>query len=159
MLMDSTTVTDILVSLAGHMSHMTSALLGGGVVIFIGNYYLQRELRRLKQIDALKQLFYDFLEMAAQYWLAQNDEASRKMLEARILVTQRVILMDYGVMKKNNEQMAKSHRETGQFRCDLWDQVTGGCFQGAQWSVQRSEGSGRFTSASIAVGRIIQTLY
>lgn len=137
------------------MEILFSGLLAA-VVIIMGNSYIQKNLRNLQLRDELKRRFFDYLALASDYWLAGDTEDfdKRNQLEAKIIATQMIILADYRAIKMHNKSMEKSYKESKTYRQNLWDHVTGGCFQQQKsWSRDNT----RFINASNEVANIIRT--
>ena len=139
---------------------VTAALLGGsvgGLVGWIGNYHVQNRIHMyFGGIEDLKRGFYNYLALSSKYWANEHkDVAKRRSLEAQIIVSQRIILTDYSLLRVRYRRLRKSYQTTKDLRTDLWDAVTGGCFQQQDWNPDHE----RVMRATNAVSRIVKSFY
>ncbi len=130
------------------------------VAVILGlccNYWLQQRVnRRRRAADELKQRLYDFLELAAAYWISSSSPSvSRRGLEAKITTSQHVILAECNEMAAYSKKLGVWHCEMQKDRLDLMDAVTGGVFQQRNWQ----EDPQRVTKAAIAMINIVHSLY
>lgn len=120
---------------------ISAALMGvlaaivGALVGWAGNYHVQFRLHRhLRRIDELRCAFYDYVDLAVNYWTAaDNDRNRRQVLEAKMMVAQRIISSEYAILAKLRKSMKKSFEQTNNNRLNLWDAATGGRFQQQDW--------------------------
>lgn len=129
----------------------------GAMIAWAGNYHVQDRIHRhLRRTEELRQAFHDYLELVTLYWTdAGNDKTKRRILEAKMIVTHRVIMSEYTLLGKRNKKVRKSLEETDELRMDLWDSATGGCFQQENWESDLD----RVKSAATAVTRIASSLH
>ena len=128
----------------------------GALVAWMGNYYVQDRIHGyLHRNDKLRQAFYDYLDLVLMYWTdSGNDKTKRRILEAKMIVAQRIISSEYRLLAKNYRRTRKSYEETEELQMDLWDAATGGCFQQEQWEPDLE----RVKSAARVVTRISNAL-
>lgn len=136
--------------------NLISAATIGGLVAWAGNYYVQDRIHNyLHRTGKLRQSFYDYLDLVLIYWTdSENDKAKRRILEAKMIVAQRVISSEYRLLANNHRRIRKSYEETEELRMDLWDAATGGCFQQEDWESDLE----RVKSVARAVTRIANAL-
>jgi len=141
-----------------YLPYMIIAAVVGGVIGWIGNYYVQRSIHlHHRSVDDLKGRFYDFMEISSMYWINGNKggRTERHALEARIIVNQQIIMTEYSLLQKKRKHMRKSYKETQHLRMILWDSATGGCFQEAKWKPDNS----RPRAIARSVTGIIKSFY
>ena len=109
---------------------LLGASLLAAVISLWGNYYLQQRVgRSVRDADDLKRRLYDLLDLAAKYWLSENsDETFRLELEARIKVSQFIIVSELHEMKRYSKGLQQWYTKTEPTRLDLMDAVSGGSF-------------------------------
>ena len=136
------------------MSGVVAAIIGAAIGWF-GSYHVQYVLhRQARRIDRLRQSFYDYLSLANEYWNgAEDDAAKRKLLEGRMTVQQRIIMLEYSQLAKADPKMNKSYVATEDARTRLWMAATGGCFQGSNWTPSPE----RVTTAASAAAAIVSS--
>ena len=135
------------------MPAVIGALLGA-TAGFVSSHYLQNRVGvRLQRIRALREAFYDYLELVGDYWSGSNDPSTRARQESRLLVQQRVILLEYQLLARESRRMRRSLNSTRYSRVSLWREATGGCFQQKKWEPDPT----RQTRAATAVSKIVRS--
>lgn len=145
------------------MSELAQALLStvvaavvGGIIGWFGNYHVQFRIhRRVSRVDNLRQALYEYLSLASDYWHgAGADPSDRRLQEGRMMVAQRIFLLEYSEAAKTDKRINQSYVSTENARFRLWDSATGGCFQQSEWSPCPQ----RVRDAAGAVGEIVESL-
>ena len=130
--------------------------LAGGCLGWISSYAENLRHRRFSETDDLKRKLYDYLELSLNYWLAEDrSDVDRRILEVRMIASQKIIWTDYQLLAKKYRHLRKSYEETGKTRRDLLDAATGGCFQQKEWKADE----GRTLRIAKAVIRIVNSFY
>ena len=133
------------------MSPLAAALVAAFVAL-IGEHRLQtRSGRRIRDADELKRRLYDFLALAAEYWMGEKRDLT---LEARVLATKLIVLAELHQMQQHTKALRRWYRNTQECRLDMIDAATGGCFQQHDWKSDPS----RVPMVARELGRIIRTL-
>ena len=141
---------DRLVAFTPLLSSVVAAL-----VVLYGNYRLQHRVgRRLRDAEELKRRLYELVDLASRYWTAASRGAEERELEARILASKLIILLEFEVIRNHSRKLRGWHLETEGSRLDLMDAVTGGCFQQQDWSPDPQ----RVALAAREVARILASL-
>ena len=132
------------------------AAIMGALVGWFGNFHVQRFLHeRIHRADNLRQLFYDYLRLTADYWHGEpDDNATRGVLEGKMIVSERIISVEISSLAKRYGRFRKFRDATSTARLELWDSATGGCFQQEKWSPNPD----RVRSASSAVAKIVSNM-
>ena len=131
--------------------------LAAAFFVLWGNTWLQRRLtRRLRDADELKERLYKLLELTAEYWAGTSSDHGplRPAMESRILAAKLVVISECRELGRHSRRLGKWHQDTEQYRLDLMDAVTGGCFQQQDWESDPQ----RINHASREVQRIIRAL-
>ena len=105
-------------------------------ITLFGNRHLQSVLgRRLREVDDLKQRLYSILQLAGEYWAIRGHGPNeREILEVRILAEKQIIASKFVEMGRHSRKLRNWYTATREKRLDLFDALTGGCFQQNSWS-------------------------
>ena len=140
-----------LAALAAVTSAIVGAIIGWG-----GNYHIQHRIGRdLRRVEELRQAFHKYLDLCLTYWTDEEaDESRRRVLEARLIVAERMISSEYSNLAKTRRAIKSSYDETQSCRMSLWDAATGGCFQQHEgWKPDLD----RVKRVSLEVNNIVRT--
>lgn len=138
-----------------------AALLGAlmsGLVGWACNYHVQHRIHRdFREIDELKNNFYNYLALSTNYWIGTGkSETKRRALEAQMITLKCVILTNYNLLAKRHKRIRTSRQATEEYRLDLWDAAEGGCFQQkTDWKPSND----RARKVAATVTRIVKSFY
>ena len=106
------------------------------IITLFGNRWLQNRLgRRLREVDDLKQRLYSILKLSGEYWVTSGHHVNeRKLLEGRILAETQIVGSQMAEIQRHSGRLRNWYAATHKERLDLFDALTGGCFQENDWS-------------------------
>lgn len=112
------------------------AALAAAAIALLGSRWLQNGLgRRLREAEELKERLYFILTLAADYWaIAGRRKKERETREARILAEKNIVILQLAEMQRYSPKLRRWYSDTLGKRLDLFDALTGGCFQQQNWS-------------------------
>lgn len=129
--------------------------VAAAAVIVVGNIRINVVNRRRTAADEHRKHLYGLLTLAAEYWTKTHpDRNDRRLLEARLLAGKLAASSQAIGLRAYSRRLKTWHDRTIQFRLDLMDALTGGCFQQDAWSPD----PGRVNNAAKAIAQITTQL-
>lgn len=132
--------------------------LASAALAVAGHYYINHRLaRRRLAADELKRSLFEYLKLVAEYWIStkQREKSDRVSIEARILAMGSVIELRSLELKSQSKKLNDWYVNSKNYRMDLFDSATGGCFQQQDWNPEPK----RFQNATKVVTRIVIDLH
>ncbi len=132
--------------------------LASATIALAGNYYINHRLaRRRLAADELKRSLFEYLKLVAEYWIStkQRENSHRVSIEARIIAMGSVIELRSLEVKSQSKKLNDWYVNSKNYRMDLLDLATGGCFQQHNWNPEPK----RFQNATKVVTRIVIDLH